>query len=230
MNDTKWTAKTTCAPYGLLFFRNSEVIPQIAHYGNFAIVREGVYFEASPPGGEIGLRSLFAPFARGATIDFLSFAPAGKNHHCLETHRVRRPRARRHTGWTHAAVRPDGRLQRGPAAGRERAIGRMRRANRDATLAEHDLVQPVERHNSCRSELVRGIEAPSTDSVALSLSYGHPRFQFFKPVEHDLNLRICARAGLAFVREGASHELAGRCDVVGPSLLRRGQLEWSGHR
>ena len=78
MNDTKWTAKTTCAPYGLLFFRNSEVIPQIAHYGNFAIVREGVYFEASPPAGEIGLRSLFAPFARGAPIDFLSFAPGGK--------------------------------------------------------------------------------------------------------------------------------------------------------
>ena len=55
-----------------------EVIAQIAHYGNFAIVREGVYYEASPPAGEIGLRSLFAGFGRGATIDFLSFAPGGK--------------------------------------------------------------------------------------------------------------------------------------------------------
>ena len=55
-----------------------QVIPQIAHYGNFAVVKEGVYFEASPPAGDISLRSLFAPFARGATIDFLSFAPGGK--------------------------------------------------------------------------------------------------------------------------------------------------------
>jgi hypothetical protein len=55
-----------------------QVIPQIAHYSNFAIDREGVYFEASPPAGEIGQRSLFAPFARGATIDFLSVSPGGK--------------------------------------------------------------------------------------------------------------------------------------------------------
>ena len=55
-----------------------QVIPLIAHYGNFAVVKEGVYFEAAPPAVEIGLRSLLAPLGRGARIDFFSFAPGGR--------------------------------------------------------------------------------------------------------------------------------------------------------
>ena len=55
-----------------------EIRQQIAHYANFAVVKDGVYYEAPPPAGELGLRSLFAPFGRGATIEFLSFAPGGK--------------------------------------------------------------------------------------------------------------------------------------------------------
>ena len=56
-----------------------------------------------------------------------------KDHHRLETHRVRRPRPRRLTEWAHAAVRSDGRLQRGPAAGRESAISTRRRSGKKMT-------------------------------------------------------------------------------------------------
>jgi dipeptidyl aminopeptidase/acylaminoacyl peptidase len=55
-----------------------EILPRIAYWANFAVVKDGVYYEAPPPDGELGLRSLFAPLSRGATIEFLSFAPGGK--------------------------------------------------------------------------------------------------------------------------------------------------------
>jgi hypothetical protein len=55
-----------------------EILQRIASHTNFAVVKDGVYYQAPPPAVELGLRSLIAPFGRGATIDFLSFAPGGK--------------------------------------------------------------------------------------------------------------------------------------------------------
>jgi hypothetical protein len=51
-----------------------KVVEQMAHWGNFALVQEGIYFEAAPPAAPLGLRSLFAPLGRGSSIAFLSFA------------------------------------------------------------------------------------------------------------------------------------------------------------
>ena len=55
-----------------------ETLQRMAYYANVAVVKDGVYYEAPPPAVELGLRSLIAPFGRGATIEFLSFAPGGK--------------------------------------------------------------------------------------------------------------------------------------------------------
>jgi hypothetical protein len=47
----------------------------MASYGNFAVARDGVYFESSPPNSPLGHTPMFTPFTRPeATIDFLSFA------------------------------------------------------------------------------------------------------------------------------------------------------------
>ncbi len=42
-----------------------KVVEQIAFYGNFVPVKDGIYFEAAPPIGPLGFRSLLAPLARG---------------------------------------------------------------------------------------------------------------------------------------------------------------------
>ena len=55
-----------------------EILQRMASYANFAVVKDGVYYQAPPPAVELGLRSLIAPFGRGASIEFLSFAPGGK--------------------------------------------------------------------------------------------------------------------------------------------------------
>jgi Tol biopolymer transport system component len=52
-----------------------QVVREMASYGNFAVARDGVYFESSPPGSPLGHTPMFTPFTRPeATIDFLSFA------------------------------------------------------------------------------------------------------------------------------------------------------------
>jgi len=51
------------------------VVREMASYGNFAVARDGIYFESSPPNSPLGHTPMFTPFTRPeATIDFLSFA------------------------------------------------------------------------------------------------------------------------------------------------------------
>ena len=51
------------------------VVREMASYGNFAVARDGVYFESSPPNSPLGHTPMFTPFTRPeSTIDFLSFA------------------------------------------------------------------------------------------------------------------------------------------------------------
>ena len=51
------------------------IVRDVASYGNFAVAREGLYFESSPPGSPVAHVPMFTPFTRPeATIDFLSFA------------------------------------------------------------------------------------------------------------------------------------------------------------
>jgi hypothetical protein len=51
------------------------VVADVASYGNFAVAREGIYFESSPPGNPVAHVPMFTPFTRPqATIDFLNFA------------------------------------------------------------------------------------------------------------------------------------------------------------
>jgi Tol biopolymer transport system component len=51
------------------------IVRDMASYGNFAVAREGIYFESSPPGSPVAHIPMFTPFTRPeATIDFLSFA------------------------------------------------------------------------------------------------------------------------------------------------------------
>lgn len=53
----------------------AEVIPQLAAYGNFAVAREGIYFEPPSPGLVRAHDVFLAPFGeRGAGIEFLNFA------------------------------------------------------------------------------------------------------------------------------------------------------------
>jgi eukaryotic-like serine/threonine-protein kinase len=52
-----------------------QVVREMASYGNFAVARDGIYFESSPPGSSLGHTPMFTPFTRPeSTIDFLSFA------------------------------------------------------------------------------------------------------------------------------------------------------------
>ncbi len=52
-----------------------QVISQLASYGNFAVARDGIYFEAPDPKSFLGHDSFFNPFINPtASIDFLSFA------------------------------------------------------------------------------------------------------------------------------------------------------------
>jgi serine/threonine protein kinase len=52
-----------------------EVIPQLAAYANYAVAREGIYFEPPSSGQIRGHDSFFSPLSeRGSRIDFLSFA------------------------------------------------------------------------------------------------------------------------------------------------------------
>lgn len=52
-----------------------QVLREMASYGNFAVARDGIYFESSPPSSPLGHTPMFTPFTRPeATIDFLSFA------------------------------------------------------------------------------------------------------------------------------------------------------------
>jgi WD40-like Beta Propeller Repeat len=56
------------------------VLRQIASYGNFAVTRDGIYFESSASGTPTGHQSMFTPFVKpGVTIDFLSFATGRVN-------------------------------------------------------------------------------------------------------------------------------------------------------
>jgi Tol biopolymer transport system component len=51
------------------------VVRDLAYYANFAVARDGIYFESSVPGTSVGSLAMFTPFSRpGATIEFLSFA------------------------------------------------------------------------------------------------------------------------------------------------------------
>jgi serine/threonine protein kinase len=51
------------------------VVRNLAYYGNFAVARDGIYFESSIPGTPLGSLAMFTPFSRpGATLEFLSFA------------------------------------------------------------------------------------------------------------------------------------------------------------
>jgi Tol biopolymer transport system component len=51
------------------------VVRNLAYYANFAVARDGIYFESSVPGASVGSLAMFTPFSRpGATIEFLSFA------------------------------------------------------------------------------------------------------------------------------------------------------------
>ena len=55
------------------------VVAELAHYVNFAVAREGIYYQESPPGGPLGPRSAFTAFTRPeATINFLSFRPGAR--------------------------------------------------------------------------------------------------------------------------------------------------------
>ena len=52
----------------------------MASYGNFAVARDGIYFESSPPSSPRGHTPMFTPFTRPeATFDFLSFATGQLN-------------------------------------------------------------------------------------------------------------------------------------------------------
>jgi serine/threonine protein kinase/Tol biopolymer transport system component len=52
-----------------------QILRDLASYGNFAVARDGIYFESSPPGSPLAHVSMFTPFTRPeATIDFLSFS------------------------------------------------------------------------------------------------------------------------------------------------------------
>ena len=52
-----------------------QVVPEIAGDLNFAVARDGIYFESSPPSSPLGHIPMLTPFTRAqATIDFLSFA------------------------------------------------------------------------------------------------------------------------------------------------------------
>lgn len=52
-----------------------QVLPEIAGVLNFAVARDGIYFETSPPSSPLGHIAMLPPFTRPqATIDFLSFA------------------------------------------------------------------------------------------------------------------------------------------------------------
>jgi len=51
------------------------VVQNLAYYANYAVARDGIYFESSVPGTSVGSLAMFTPFSRpGATIEFLSFA------------------------------------------------------------------------------------------------------------------------------------------------------------
>ena len=57
-----------------------QVVREMASYGNFAVARDGIYFESSPPNSPRGHTPMFTPFTRPeATIDFLSFATGQVN-------------------------------------------------------------------------------------------------------------------------------------------------------
>jgi eukaryotic-like serine/threonine-protein kinase len=52
-----------------------QVLPEIAGDLNFAVARDGIYFESSPPSSPLGHIPMLTPFTRAqATIAFLSFA------------------------------------------------------------------------------------------------------------------------------------------------------------
>jgi Tol biopolymer transport system component len=52
-----------------------QVLREIAGVLNFAVARDGIYFEASPPSSPLGHIAMLTPFTRPETIlDFLSFA------------------------------------------------------------------------------------------------------------------------------------------------------------
>jgi hypothetical protein len=52
-----------------------QVLREIAGVLNFAVGRDGIYFESSPPSSPLGHIAMLTPFTRPKTIlDFLSFA------------------------------------------------------------------------------------------------------------------------------------------------------------
>jgi len=52
-----------------------QILREIASYGNFAVARDGIYFESPPPSSPLGHIPMLTPFTRPRiTIDFLSFA------------------------------------------------------------------------------------------------------------------------------------------------------------
>jgi hypothetical protein len=52
-----------------------QVLRELAFYGNFAVARDGIYFESAPPSSSLGAIPMLTPFTRPqVTIDFLSFA------------------------------------------------------------------------------------------------------------------------------------------------------------
>jgi Tol biopolymer transport system component len=65
-----------------------QIVGDLASYGNFAVSREGIYFESSPHNSPLGHIPMFAPFTRPeATIDFISFA-TGKISRVMTIDRV----------------------------------------------------------------------------------------------------------------------------------------------
>ena len=59
----------------------------LASYSNFAVAREGIYFESAPPSSPLGHIPMLSPFTRPeATIDFFSFA-TGKVSRVLTVNR-----------------------------------------------------------------------------------------------------------------------------------------------
>jgi Tol biopolymer transport system component len=76
------------------------MIDRLANYHNFAVAREGIYFQSTPQDTPLGHVPLFSPFTQSEyAIDFLDFATGRVNH----TLKVPRPSARG------LDVSPDGR-------------------------------------------------------------------------------------------------------------------------
>ncbi len=99
-----------------------EIVHEIAHYSNFAVAKDGVYYEESPPSSHVGTTVAVCAVRPRRHDKFSQLRPGQQGQHRVETEPVRRPRPRRVARWADAPLRTNGRLRRGPAADRERSL------------------------------------------------------------------------------------------------------------